>query len=233
MSEDRDLTIVEHLSELRMRLIRSLLFTLFVTIICYGISDKIMARVQSVIAPALPNGKLIFITPIESFMVSIKFSFFIGILVSLPYILFQFWSFVYIALDRVEKRYFNTFLFFSLLSFYLGGGFSYFIVLPFAIKFLVTGTIFTPMISVDGYYTFLIYSTLTFGMIFQTPLAILTMCKLKILTPEFLKKSRRYMILIVFILGAIFSPPDIFSQFLVAIPMLFLFELGIFLCKIF
>lgn len=232
-SSDQDLPLLVHLAELRTRLIHALIATVLAGIVCYLFADPIMSRAQAAIAPALPSGKLVFISPVESFLVQLKFSFFLGLLVALPYVLYQAWAFVYIALYPNEKRFLMITLLASLISFYAGGSFSWFIALPFAIKFLVVGTIFTPMISVDSYFSFLIFSTLVFGVIFQTPLVIYTGYRSRLLSIDFLRSARRYAILVIFVLAGIFSPPDVFSQFLVALPMLLLYELGILLCRIF
>lgn len=232
-SSDQDLPLLVHLAELRSRLIHALIASALAGLVCYMFADPIMLYAQAAISPALPSGKLVFISPVESFLVQLKFSFFLGLLFALPYVLYQAWAFVYIALYPNEKRFLMITLLASLISFYAGGSFSWFVALPFAIRFLVVGTIFTPMISVDSYFSFLIFSTLVFGVIFQTPLVIYTGYRSHLLSIDFLRSARRYAILVIFVLAGVFSPPDVFSQFLVAMPMLLLYELGILLCRIF
>jgi len=231
---DESVDIIEHLTELRTLIIRSaaavgILFCVF----CYY-SDKIMYLVSFQMKAILKGEKLVFIAPAEAFFVSLKVSMFAAILAALPYLLYNLWKFVYIAMTRGEKKYFNLILITSTVSFYCGLLFSIYLAIPVGIGFLIgySSELFKPMISVNAYYDFLIYTSLVFGIIFELPLLMMFLNKLGIVSKKWLTSNRKYAVLLIFITAGIFSPPDVFSQFLVAIPMLFLYELGIILIRI-
>lgn len=234
MQDDRERSLVEHLTELRTRLIRILLWTGLAAMACYGFSDRLMGAAQGLIGKALPGGRLVFLSPAEAFFVQIQFSVFAGLLVALPLVLREAWAFVGVALHPGERRFTLALIVSSTFSFYAGAAFAAFVAIPFAVDFLITGnTLFTPMISVDAWYTFLIYTTLVFGCVFETPLVLFAAHRAGLVSLPGLAELRRYAIVLIFLFAGIFSPPDVFSQFLVAVPMLILFELGILLCRLF
>ncbi len=233
-SADESMDFIEHLTELRTLIIRSVIAVgLLFCVFCYY-SDKIMYLVSFQMKDILKGEKLVFISPGEAFFVSLKVSLFAAILAALPYLLYNVWKFVYIAMTPGEKKYFNLILVTSSVSFYCGLLFSIYLAIPVGIGFLIgySSELFKPMISVNAYYDFLIYTSLVFGIIFEMPLLMLFLNKLGIVSKKWLTSNRKYAVLLIFIVAGIFSPPDVFSQFLVAIPMLFLYELGIILIRI-
>lgn len=226
--------IIGHLTELRSRIIRSVaaVFALFI-LFCYY-SDTVMYVASFRMDAALRGEKLVFISPGEAFFVSLKLALFAAVLAALPYILYQAWKFVYVALTPPEKRYFNLVLVTSAMSFYAGLAFSVYVAIPVGMGFLIgySSGMFRPMISVAAYYDFLIYTSIVFGVIFELPLVLLFLNWTGLVGARFLAANRKYAVLAIFILAGIFSPPDAFSQFLVAIPMLVLYEFGILLIRI-
>jgi len=231
---DESVDLIEHLTELRTLIIRSVIAVgVLFCVFCYY-SDKIMYLVSFQMKAILKGEKLVFIAPAEAFLVSLKVSMFAAILAALPYLLYNLWKFVYIAMTRGEKKYFNLILITSTASFYCGLLFSIYLAIPVGIGFLIgySSELFKPMISVNAYYDFLIYTSLVFGIIFEMPLLMMFLNKLGIVTKKWLTSNRKYAVLLIFITAGIFSPPDVFSQFLVAVPMLFLYELGIILIRI-
>lgn len=223
------LTLVEHLEELRKRLIICLFAILLGSIFSYLYIDKILAFISA------PVGKLIFLKPTELLLTRIKVSFYSGVFFSLPVIIYQAWKFISPGLVGQERRYFYWVVPFSYLLFACGLSFAFLGVLPLGIKFLLnySSENIQPMISVGSYISFVVTFLLAFGIIFQLPLVILFLTKIGIITPQWLVKNRKYAILVIFILAGVLTPgPDIVSQFLMAVPTLILYEVGIQVSKL-
>jgi len=227
MSEAK-FTFIEHLEELRQRIIRSIIFVLMASALTYVFRDKILIFLSR------PAGRLVFIAPAEAFITSIKIAIFGGFYISSPFILYQAWRFVSTGLEGGEGRYVLSFGIFSFMLFVLGSLLGYFIIVPVGLKFLMAfGTEYlTPMISVGKYVSFVISLSFAFGLVFQLPLVILFLARMGIVTPRFLSEKRKYAIVIIFIAAAILTPPDVITQCLMAIPLLVLYEIGILLSRI-
>lgn len=226
--------MVSHLAELRSRLIKcGLAFLAAFAVTAYH-SDSIMGYAGARVGGILGGEKLVFLSPAEGFFVSLKVAMFAAVLLVLPYMLYQFWRFVYVALEGAEKGFFNAVLVTSAASFYAGLLFSVYAAIPVGMGFLIgySSGMFRPMISVSAYYDFLIYTSLTFGIIFELPVALLFANLMGFVKSEWLARNRKYAVLVIFIVGGIFSPPDVFSQFLVSVPMLVLYEFGIVLIRL-
>jgi sec-independent protein translocase protein TatC len=222
------LTLVQHLEELRRRIIICLVAIFVCGIFCFFYSDKILAVLSK------PIGKFVFIKPTEAFITRIKVAFYSGVFVSMPVIIYQIWKFVKPGLIEIERRTLSLVIPFSYLLFIAGVVFAFFVVLPTGMKFLLNyGTEnIQPMISISSYISFVMIFLLAFGFIFQLPLVVLVLTKLGIITPKWLVKNRKYAILIIFIIAGIITPgPDIFSQFMMAIPTLLLYEVSILIAK--
>ena len=226
--EDREMTLIEHLTELRTRLIRSLLAIALGFIITYSFSLKIFEVLKK------PVGDLVFLSPTEAFFTRLKVSFFAGFLLALPYILWETWGFVSIALKKHERKYTILFVVFALIFFILGGSFGFFVILPLGLRFLLGYGLpgVSPMLSVGKYTSFVIAVILVFGTVFEMPLFFLFLAKLGVVTPRFMSKNRPYIVLIIFILAALLTPPDVVTQVLLALPMLVLYEISLILVKI-
>lgn len=226
---DNKLTIVEHLEELRKRIIICLITVFIVGFFCFFYIDNILLILSK------PVGKLIFLKPTEAFVTKIKLSFYSAVFISMPVILYQIWKFINPGLIEIERRILYLAIPCSYLLFISGVTFAFFGVLPTGMKFLLNyGTEnIQPMISVSSYISFVMIFLLAFGIIFQLPLVVLLLTKLGIVTPEWLIRHRKYAILVIFIIAGIITPgPDIFSQFLMAIPTLILYELSILLSRL-
>lgn len=226
--EDKKLTVVEHLEELRSRIIRSIIFIIIASIFSYAFTDSILRFMVK------PVGKVVFISPAEVFITNIKIALLGGAYLSSPFVLYEAWQFISTGLGERGRRYVLVFAFSSFILFILGSFFGYFIMAPIGMKFLLSfSTDFvSPMISVDRYVSFIVGFTLIFGLIFQLPVVILFLTKIGLLTPQFLSKNRKYAIVIIFIVAAILTPPDVISQCLMAIPLLILYEVSILLSKL-
>jgi len=228
--QDQKQTIVEHLSELRKRLIYSLVFLIGFSILSYRFSEFV---VKDMISKA-PDIEFVFIAPNELFMSYLKIAIVGGIACSLPVIIFNIWLFIKPGLEVHEKKLIVRSLFMGGILFFLGALFSYLIVLPLVINFFISFQIdeVEAMISFSNYLSFVITVVLSFGLVFELPIFMTIIVKLGLVSTRTLRKNRRFAILIIFILSAILTPPDVISQILLAIPMLLLFEVGIFFSQI-
>lgn len=221
--EDKRATIVEHLNELRNHIGKSLIFLLVCSVIIYSSIDKILLFLSK------PVGKLVFIAPQEAFTTNIKIAFFVGLLFSSPFILYQIWKFVSLGLLPKERKYIRIFGPLSFLLFVIGFTFGYLIIVPIGMKFLLgfASEILAPMITISKYISFVFNLSFAFSLVFQLPIVILFLTKIGIVTPAVLKKRRKEAIVLVFIAAAIMTPPDVVTQVLMAIPLILLYELGI------
>jgi sec-independent protein translocase protein TatC len=225
---DKSLTLVEHLEELRNRIIKSVIFIIIISCLVYNFVNVIIPNVVK------PVGKLVFIAPQEAFITNIKISFFGGLFLSSPFVLYQIWQFVSAGLKRSEKKYTLIFGPLSFIFFILGITFGYFLIVPIGIKFLLgfATDLITPMITISRYISFVGTLTFAFGVVFQLPIASLFLTKIGIVTPKFLSTKRKHAVVFIFITSAIFTPPDVITQCLMAIPLLVLYEVGVIFSKI-
>ncbi|MBI3585156.1 MAG: twin-arginine translocase subunit TatC [Nitrospinae bacterium] len=230
VTSEEKLPFTEHLEELRWRLI-IIIATIAVWFgICYTYSEDIIRFVQKPL-----NQKLIFISPTEAFFVNLKASFFGAIFLSIPVIIYELWGFVSPGLLEKEKKYTLPFIISATVCFIIGVAFSYFIALPVIMKFMLgfAGEKLRPMISIDNYISFVGRFMIGSGVIFEFPVVIFFLSKIGIATPEFLSQKRGYAILGIFILSAVLTPPDIFTMFLMAIPLMALYEISIIIARLF
>lgn len=222
------MSLVEHLEELRKRIIICLITIFFATFISYFLNDEILRYLSK------PIGNLYFLKIVDAFLIRLKVSILIGIFLSSPIIFLQIWLFIAPALKENEKKYAVPFVLFSFLFFLIGGVFGV-IILPLSVKVLLSfqGENLKPIITSDAYINFVLFLIISFAVVFELPTIIMLLTKLKIVSSVFLKTKRKYAILLIFIFAAILSPgTDVFSQILMAIPLVLLYELSIFLSKI-
>ena len=225
MDEARELSLVGHLSELRKRLIIMAVAVVIGTCISYYYVDFLLEILLK------PAGKLYYMKPTEAFFTYMKVSIVGGIILASPIILNQIWIFVKPALTVREKHLSNWILPVAFLLFVTGIFFSYILVLPAAVKFFMGFATdeLQPMFSIGQYMDFVLAFVLPFGFIFELPLVIIIMGYFNLITSQFLKKKRKIFILLSFIIGAVISPtPDMFSQTMIALPMILLYETSLF-----
>ncbi|MDQ7096899.1 twin-arginine translocase subunit TatC [Desulfosporosinus sp. PR] len=230
---DGNMPLLEHVLALRKVLVIAAYAVAVGTVIGWFISDQTFAYLASPVT-RLKNIMFITTTPMEPMLVKLKVSLSIGVTLALPVILWQIWGFVLPALKQNEKKYLYMIVPSSVLLFLSGAALCFYVVLPMGIKFLLYaggGTVqSTPFVTKTSYLGFLITFLLTFGLVFQLPIVLLILIRIGVLSPKTLAKKRRWAILIIVILAAIVSPtPDLFTQFLMAGPMYFLFEISIWL----
>lgn len=235
MSENHGQTLIEHLTELRYRIIRSFWGIGAGFVLCYNFTPEILDWMRAPIAPYLPQGGLIFTAPMDMFMAHLKIAFFGGVVASTPWWLYHLWSFVAPGLYKKERRMAMGFIFSGSFLFLLGVAFSYFIVFPMAFKFLMTYGVGVdrPMITVDHYLGFFVLTTLMFGLCFELPLILVTLGMLGIVSQKFLREKRRYAIVGLAGVSAVVTPPDMISMLLMLVPMILLYEVSVLLVGFF
>ena len=225
MDEARELSLVGHLSELRKRLIIIAVAVIVGTCISYYYVDLLLEILLK------PAGKLYYMRPTEAFFTYMKVSVVGGLVIAAPIILHQSWLFVKPALTVREKQLSNWILPVAIGLFGIGIVFSYFLVLPAAVKFFMGFATdeLQPMFSIGQYMDFVLSFVLPFGLIFELPLILIILGYFNLITSRFLKTKRKIFILISFIIGAVISPtPDMFSQTMIALPMILLYETSLF-----
>lgn len=227
--QDKNMSLVEHIGELRFRVTRSAYGILIGMIVCWSFSESIFNFIRQPIQQYLINGGLVFTAPMDKFMAHIKISFVVGLLLSAPFWLYQLWSFIAPALYKKEKKIAAGFVLFGTTQFILGLAFSYFIVLPMAFKFLMTfgGEIDKPMITIDHYLGFVTQTAVVFGLCFQMPVVISFLGLIGAISQRFLKEKRRLAVVGIAAVSAIAAPPDALSMILLLVPMWLLYEISI------
>jgi len=223
----KKLSFWEHLEELRRRIIKSIIVFILCSVIFYFFLPKIFPLLIK------PMKKLVLLSPLEGFLTYFTLSLWGGIFLSLPFVIYQTWGFISPSLHKKEKRYIIIFGIVSFFLFIFGCFFGYKIILPLGLKFLLrfSNPYLIPMISASKYVGFLLTFTLTFGVVFQFPVVVLLLTKLGVFSYQILKKRRKEAIVGIFIFAAIFTPPDVFTQISMALPLIFLYELSILLAK--
>lgn len=220
---DRKVTFVDHLQELRARIIKSVISILGISCIFFNFTDEIIPYLVRAVE------KLVFISPQEAFITNIKIALLGGIFLSSPLVLYQIWKFISVGLMPNERKYILIFGPASFVFFVLGACFAFFVIIPIGIEFLLgfRTNFVTPMITISNYVSFIGTLTLAFGIVFQLPLISLFLTKMNIVTPEFLCRKRKHALVFIFISAAIFTPPDVITQGLMSLPLMVLYEMGI------
>jgi sec-independent protein translocase protein TatC len=230
--DERRMPLSGHLEELRGRLFKSLAAVGVGMLLTYSFSDELIRWLRQ---PGVTE--LVALSPVEAFWTTLKVSFFSGLAVSLPFVLWQVWKFVSPGLTPRERRYALPFVVLASVFFALGIVFCYGVVLPFAVKFLTQFGVergITPLFSVGMYVDFSLKFLLAFGLIFEMPLALTLMSRLGLITPRFLAKNRRYAVLVNAVLAAVLTPTtDVFNMMLTMLPLMVFYELGILGARLF
>lgn len=230
-TKDQELPLVQHLIELRTRLMHIMIFVLVVFGCLFYFANDIYYLISAPLQNLLPeNSSMIATDVISPFSTPLKMTFFASILLGIPFILYQIWAFIAPGLYKHEKRLAVPLLISSVLLFYLGMAFAYFVVFPLLFSF-ITGIGLTgvaTMTDITKYLDFVVQIFFAFGFAFEIPIATVLMIHAGVVSPDDLVKKRPYIVVGCFVVGMILTPPDIFSQILLAIPMWMLFEIGVF-----
>ncbi|AOY77810.1 twin-arginine translocase subunit TatC [Clostridium formicaceticum] len=223
--DEKRLTLVGHLEELRRRTIIILLVVIIGAVASYFYIDIL---VDFIIQP-VEDLNFIYLSPADLFLAYVKIALVSGIILTLPIILYHIWRFVLPGVTLKQKIYVVLANFMSMIFFIGGAAFAYCLILPLTIQFFtkMSRQEIKPLFSFASYVGFMSSILLSFGVTFQLPILVMLLTQFNLITPTFLKKSRKVFILLIFIIAAILTPPDIVSQVLLAAPMLVLLELSI------
>ncbi len=238
MDKDKEdkIPLTAHLEELRNRMIKAFIAVGVGFALCYGFKEKLFQILTQPLISVMQEGETLIYTGLpEAFFTFLKVSFLGGLMIASPVILYQFWMFVAPGLYDKEKRLFLPIVFLSTLFFVGGALFGYFIVFPYGFEFFLgfaTETI-RPMPSMKEYLSFSAKLLLAFGVVFELPLVITFLARLGIVSVAFLKKNRKYALLLFFVGSAILTPPDVVTQIMMAFPLMLLYEISIIGARIF
>ncbi|MFP4498812.1 MAG: twin-arginine translocase subunit TatC [Vulcanimicrobiota bacterium] len=232
-NSDKTMSLYQHLGELRQRILTSFICWALSSIGGWHLANPILDYTRSM--DSLKEVQLILIRPPEAFFVRMKIAMVTGLIISLPIILYEILAFISPGLTKNEKKWALTLVPGSAILFYGGASFALFLLLPIALNFFLvdmTQGIANPQISLEEYVNFLTALALAGGLVFQTPIILFFLTMIGILSSEKLKKARPAAIVICFVVAAVVTPPDPFSQVITALPMVFLYEMTIWLTVI-
>lgn len=230
-AEDQEMTLVEHLIELRRCVLRMLIAVAVVFILLLPFYEQVYTVfARPVLVNLLPGQTMLAKDAIDIFLTPVKVCLFLAVLTTMPWTLYQIWTFIAPGMYRHEKRLMLPILASSTILFYLGVLFAYFVILPILFHFLgsieLQGVAFMP--DITNYMSVSLRLFLAFGIVFEVPIATVILVMMGVVSIDGLKAKRPYIILAAFVIGMILTPPDIISQTLLALPLLALFEIGLF-----
>lgn len=224
------MSLVEHLEELRRRLVRSIVAVAVAFLGCWTFVKPIADFLARPVYEVLPAGtRLAFLGVTDPFILYVKVAALVGLFVASPIVLYQAWRFISPGLYKHERLWAAPFVILGTLFFIGGGAFAYYVAFPFAVEFLVgVGSQFDPVITVDRYFRFLMYVILGLGLMFELPIVIFLLAQMGVVTPKFLIKNFRWAVLLIFVAAALITPtPDVVNLCLFAVPTIVLYLLGV------
>ncbi len=259
--EDEKRPFFEHLGEIRKRLVFCAVAVLVAMMFSYFFYDALILNLLRAPLDALSGNEgnpfavtnpildflksssdrlaeldldLHYIGPLEAFLVKLKVSFYAGLVLASPLIFYQLWKFMSVALKKKERRALLFYFPISILLFLAGILLAYFVMMPIGLYFLiaVAGSGLKPMLTISQYTSLIISLSLVFGIVFELPLVVIFLTKIGIVSPELLAKKRKYAFVLIVIASALFTPPDVFTQLMMAIPGIVLYEVSIWLSRI-
>ena len=225
-----EMPLREHLVELRTRVIRSMAAILITSSICIFISDKLLAILTAPIRQSFGELQIIGTGPADAFIVGLQVAVLAGFLLALPFLFFQLWRFIEPGLVENEKRMAIPFVFFSTVFYSSGVLFCYYIMLPFAFGYFYEQFVSYEMsaqIKIDEYLSFVVKMVLVFGFVFELPIVSYFLARVGILTHTWLIKQARLSVVIIFVVAAVLTPPDVVSQICLAAPLLVIYAMSI------
>lgn len=231
----KDMPLTEHLVELRSHLIKIMVVVAVIFLGLVGFSRELYDIISEPLVEILPTAStMIAIDPVANFMAPIRLTLLTSAFFAMPFILYQIWAFVAPGLYRHEKRIAIPILLSSIVLFYTGVAFAYFVVLKRALSFLITfsPSSVVPMTDIESYLSFVTKLLMLFGITFEIPVVVLILVVTGVVSVATLADKRRYVIVACFAAAGVMSPPDVPSMFLLAVPMILLFEIGLFLARV-
>jgi sec-independent protein translocase protein TatC len=227
-------TFISHLVELRDRLLRAILAVILVFLCLFPLARELYALLAQPLMAALPaGGQMIATDVVGVFLVPVKVAFLVAFLIALPYVLYQIWAFVAPGLYANEKRLVLPLVFASSVLFLVGMSFAYFLVFPMVFRFMakIAPEGVAWMTDIDKYFSFVLTTFVAFGVTFEVPVLVIVLVRVGVISLDKLKEIRPYVVVGAFVIGAVFTPPDVISQFMLAVPLWFLYELGLVLAR--
>lgn len=223
---EKRMSFLEHLEEFRWRILKSLAAVVVTSIVAYIFSEHLL---NLLIRPVPSDVQMIFISPTGAFLVRIKVALIFGLLGGLPVVFYQAWQFIFPGLLDSEVKVVSVVVLSATVCFLLGAAFALFIILPLGLRFLFSFQTdqLMPMPDISSYIGFAGRLFLAFGVVFELPLLSFILSKMGILTPDFLRRQRRYAVVIIFIAAAILTPPDVITQIMMAAPLVLLYEISV------
>lgn len=222
-------SLISHLLELRDRLLRAVIAIGVIFVPCAIFSDQLFTLVADPLLAKLPNGEMISTSVVAPFLAPLKLALMVSLFVGMPFLLYQVWAFVSPGLYRHEKRFAIPLLVSSILLFYLGVAFAYFVVFPLMFDFLTSTAPVGVQVMTDmtNYLDFVLLLFLAFGVAFEIPVATVLLAWTGLVKVEAMSRNRGYVLLGIFVVAAFLTPPDAISQSFMAVPMYLLYEAGI------
>jgi len=237
LKADEKVSFIQHLEELRYRFIVCVVAVGVCTIFAFLFKERVFGFLAAPLLEALPpdNKQLIFTGLHEAFMVYLKASILAGVLMAAPVLFYQLWNFVSPGLYEQERRSVLPFVLFSSVCFVGGAIFGYYVVFPYGFRFFLgfASEFITPLPTMREYLSFASRLLLAFGLVFELPIFIFFLSRVGLVSAQTLKKGRRYAIPLVFGVAAMFTPPDVVTQIFMAVPLILLYEIGIWVAIIF
>ncbi len=229
------MSFIDHLEELRWKIIKSIGAIFIFSILVFWQSDQILNWLKFPLWKLNPQPDIVYLKPAGMFMVKTTIALVGGFICSLPIVFYQLWSFVSPGLYQREKRFIYAVIFSTVVCFGVGGAFAFFVILPLGLNFLLSMTIegIKPQLEINEYIGFVVQLILIFGLVFQLPIVSIVLAKMGLLTHTFMSKIRPYAMIVIFIMAGILTPPDVISQVLMAAPLLLLYEVSILLIRFF
>lgn len=231
MRDGEGYTLVDHLAELRDRLVKSAWAIAICTGVSLAYSEQVFDVVRHPIAAHIPGGGLVFTNPMDKFMAHMKLSMVMGVIFACPIWIYQLWKFVAPGLYSHEKKYSILFIGSGIVLFLTGVSFAYFLVLPTAFHFLFNfgGSVDKPLITISEYLSFFATMILVFGASFELPLVLVILGAIGFISAKLLREKRRYAIVVLAVLSAVITPPDVLSMLMLLVPLMTLYEISILL----
>ncbi|MCP4632660.1 MAG: twin-arginine translocase subunit TatC [candidate division Zixibacteria bacterium] len=238
MTEDKkkkEMPFLDHLEELRFRLIKSIVAVFIFAIAAFFLSDYIFEFLQYPLHKALPDIQLHFFGVTEAFLLRIKLAVLCGIFGAMPVLLYQLWQFVVPGLFDNERQVAFPLVFIATIFFLMGASFCFFIVARYGLEFLISTNLppnTEPVIGLGAYYSFVMWMIIAFGAVFELPVITFFLGRLGIVNSKLLARGRRYAIIAILIVSSLITPPDVFTQISLCIPLYLLYELSIIVVRI-
>lgn len=226
---DQQMSLTDHLTELRKRIVNSLYALLVFTAFSYQYSKELFDFIRKPIEKYLPEGGLVYTAPMDKFMAHFKLSIVAGVIGSCPFWLYQLWKFVAPGLYKNEQKYMTSFITLGSFFFVSGAAFSYYVALPMTFDFLFSfgGDQDKAMITIDHYLDFVSQFALMFGVSFELPLILTILSMAGLVSQKFLIDKGRYAVMILAVIAALITPPDVMSMTIMLVPLIALYYLGI------